>query len=84
MSTYTKQIIIDNEGEERRVYQVERTFEDDSYTKSRDHLSKIAEAHANREYGIEPPNWQDRDDWCKNWNSCYFKKMDELAKERGI
>lgn len=84
MSTYTKQIIIDNEGEEARFYSVERTDEDDRYEKNRNHLILTAEGFANREHGVVAPEFNDRAAWCDVWTRCFLQKMNELCKEKGI
>lgn len=58
-----------------------------AYEIERNKLIPEAERFANEIIGIAPQkrsNRSERINWSKSWNYHFFKRMDEMVKERGI
>jgi hypothetical protein len=55
------------------------------YTKQRNALIPQAETAANRIQGkTAKDNYQDPDDWARNWNLTFLAAMDRLARKEGL
>lgn len=52
------------------------------YIRARNKLIPQAERWADAH--ILPKNYENHDEYYIDWNKCYFKKMNDLAKKAGI
>jgi len=56
----------------------------EEYANARNRLIPMAEAHANREEGKRPQQWEGPHRFAKRWNLCFLSEMDRLARKEGL